>query len=275
MFAHGLAGFLATSAAAGRIDIDGPLADRLRRRLEEEATQAVRLEGELLRLAPLVAAFPVVVLKGPVLAHGAYPDPLLRPFTDLDLLIPGSRLEEFVVALAGLGYERARPEPAPGYDARVGKAVTLTHPGGVVIDLHRTLVAGVVGASIDVDAIVADHISVPVGSMDVPAPSWEAHLIECALHAVVGDGLARALSLRDVAQVALDSRLDVDAAIALASRWQVSDALADGLRASMDGLGLAPPGGLAAIASDAIDADSALPASVRSARSRLDRAPPR
>ena len=50
-----------------------------------------------------------------------YPDPLLRPFTDLDLLVPGPRLEEFVVALAGYGYERGRPEPVPGFDARVGQ----------------------------------------------------------------------------------------------------------------------------------------------------------
>ena len=270
VFHHGLAGFLAVSAAAGSIDISGPLADRLRLRLREEATQAVWLEGELMRLAPLLDGFPVVVLKGPVLAHAAYPDPLLRPFTDLDLLIPGPRLEEFVVALATFGYRRARPEPAPGFDARVGKAITLTHPGGVVIDLHRNLVSGAKAASIEVDEIVADRVTVAVGSMAVPAPSWEAHLIECALHAVIGDGLARALSLRDVAQVALDPRLDVDAAIALAARWQVSDALADGLRAATDGLGLAPPDALAAMAGEPIDPDASLPAAVRSARSRLE-----
>ena len=230
----------------------------------------MRLEGELLRLAPLLDEFPVVVLKGPVLAHGAYPDPLLRPFTDLDLLIPGPRLEEFVVALSAFGYERARPEPVPGFDARVGKAVTVIHRGDVVIDLHRTLVAGIVGASIDVDAIVADHITVAVGSMAVPAPSWEAHLIETALHAVVGDGLARALSLRDVAQVALDPRLDVEGALALAARWDVSAPLADALRASMDGLGLAPPDGLAAAAADEIGPEVGMPAAVRSARSRIE-----
>ena len=129
MFSHGLAGFLASSAVAEQIDLDGPLADRLRVRLKEEAIQAVRLEGELLRLAPLLDGFPVVVLKGAVLAHGAYPDPLLRPFTDLDLLVPGPRLEEFVVALAGYGYERSRPEPTPGLRRDVGKAVTLVASG--------------------------------------------------------------------------------------------------------------------------------------------------
>ncbi len=115
-----------------------------------------------------------------------------------------------VRALEELGYERTRPEPAPGYDARVGKALTLAHPGGVVVDLHRTLVAGNLGDSIDVDEIIADRRAVTVGPVAVPAPSWEAHLVETALHAVMGDGLARALSIRDIAQVALHPDLDID-----------------------------------------------------------------
>ena len=227
------------------VDVDARLAERLRLRLEEEAVRAVQLEGELQRLSPLLADFPVVVLKGPVLAHGLYPDPLLRPFKDLDLLVPSARFEELVVALGRYGYVRSRPEPVPGFDALVGKALVLVHPGGVVIDLHRTLVSGIVGSSIDVDAIVADRIAVPVGPLEVPAPSWEVHLVECALHAVVEDGLARALSLRDVAQLALDPRLDVDVAIRIAARWQLTDVLAEGLSGSMEGLGLVPPGELA------------------------------
>ena len=202
VFSNGLAGFLASAAVAEQIDLDGPLAERLRVRLKEEAIQAVRLEGELLRLSPLLEVFPVVVLKGAVLAHGAYPDPLLRPFTDLDLLVPGPRLEEFVVALAGTATSEAARNRHRGTTATIGKAVTLVHPGGVLIDLHRTLVSGTLESSIDVDAIVAHRIPVVAGSFTVPAPTWEAHLVECALHAVVGDGLARALSLRDVAQVA-------------------------------------------------------------------------
>ena len=141
--------------------------------------------------------------RGAVLAHGAYPDPQLRPFTDLDILVPGHRLGDAIGELVAHGYARTRPEPAPGFDARVGKAITLSHPGGVVIDLHRTLVAGILGESIDVDGLVSTRRHVSIGRVPIPGPSWEAHLVESALHAVVGDGLARALSIRDVAQVAL------------------------------------------------------------------------
>ncbi|HYZ98681.1 MAG TPA: nucleotidyltransferase family protein, partial [Acidimicrobiales bacterium] len=231
MMAHGLAGLFSASAAAGVVDIDAAMAERLQRQLDAEAMRAVQLEGELIRLAPALERLGAVVLKGAVLAHAAYPDPLLRPFTDIDLLVPGRRVAEAVEVFASYGYQRTRPEPAPGFDARVGKALTLEHPGGVVIDLHRTLTTGNLGEGIDVDGLVAARREVRVGSHTVPAPSWEAHLVECALHAVVGDGLARPMSLRDVAEVSRHPALDADAGAELAVRWQAAEAVGRGLRA--------------------------------------------
>src|SRR5690606_14112897 len=210
-----------------------------------------------------------VVLKGAVLAHGAYPDPILRPFTDLDLLVAGHRMHEAIEVFCSYGYQRSRPEPAPGFDTLVGKAVTLEHPGGVVIDLHRTLVAGNLGDGIDTDDLLATRRTVTVGSHPVPAPSWEAHLVECALHAVVGDGLARPLSLRDIAEVSLHPALDPDAAADLAVRWQVWEPVGHGLRSARDHLGLQLPASLAALADEA-DGEWAASAPVRGARSRLD-----
>ncbi|MFP5255281.1 MAG: nucleotidyltransferase family protein [Acidimicrobiia bacterium] len=271
VFAHGLAGLLAAGAAAGKTEISAEVAARLRSRLEAEAVQAVQLEGELLRLGSLLESFPMVVLKGAVLAHRAYPDPLLRPFTDLDLLVPGPRLPEAVAALEALGYARARPEPAPGYDARVGKAVAVTHPGGVIVDLHRTLAAGAPGAAVDVESVVADRRPLSVGTVTVPAPSWEAQLVAVALHAVVGDGLARALSIRDVAEVARHPLVQPAVAVELAENWQVADELALGLRAAAD-LGATLPEPLATLARRAHGARSVIgpTRAVRSARSRLD-----
>jgi Uncharacterised nucleotidyltransferase len=269
LMAQGLAGLFSASAAAGMIDIDAEIAGRLQRQLDAEAIRAVQLEGELIRLAPALEHLGAVVLKGAVLAHAAYPDPLLRPFTDLDVLVPGAGVPHAISVFATYGYQRTRPEPAPGYDTSVGKAVTLRHPGGVVIDLHRTLVAGNAGDGIDVYELLAARRHIPIGSHTVPAPSWEAHLVECALHAVVGDGLARPLSLRDIAEVAHHPSLEPVAAAELALRWQMADLVGLGLRAARDGLGLELPNALAALADDA---DVTTPASepARSARSRLD-----
>jgi hypothetical protein len=269
VIAHGLAGLFSASAAAGMVEIDADMAGRLQHQLDAEAVRAVQLEGELLRLEPVLENLGAVVLKGAVLAHAAYPDPLLRPFTDLDVLVPGHAIEHAISVLATYGYRRVRPEPVPGYDARVGKAVGLQHPGGVVIDLHRTLAAGNAGEGLDVGEILAARRPVALGPHTVPAPSWDAHLVECALHAVVGDGLARALSLRDIAQVAHHPSLDPGAAAELALRWQVGELVGLGLRAARDGLGLELPNALAALAHRA---DISVPESesARSARIRLD-----
>jgi hypothetical protein len=269
VLAQGLAGLFAASASVGTVRIDAHIAGRLQSQLDGEAVRAVQLEGELLRLAPALEHLEGVVLKGAVLAHAAYPDPLLRPFTDIDLLVPGDRIEHAISVLASYGYERARPEPAPGYDARIGKAVALRHPGGVIVDLHRTLAAGTAGEGIDVHEIIAGRRLVPLGPHTVSSPSWEAHLVECALHAVVGDGLARPLSLRDIAEVVHHPSLDAGAAAELALRWQVAELVGQGLRAARDGLGLELPDVLAALA---YRADAGVPASgpSRSAQSRLD-----
>jgi Uncharacterised nucleotidyltransferase len=269
VLSQGLAGLFSASAAAGMIDIDAGIAGRLQRQLDAEAVRAVQLEGELLRLAPVLEHLGALVLKGAVLAHAAYPDPLLRPFTDIDLLVPGDRMSHAISALATYGYRRTRPEPAPGYDARVGKAVALQHDGGVVVDLHRTLAAGNAGERIDVPEIVAARRPVPIGPHTIPAPTWEVHLVECALHATAGDGLARPLSLRDIAEVTHHPSLDPGRAAELALRWQVAELVGLGLQAARDDLGLELPNALAALAHRA---DMTVPASeaTRSARSRLE-----
>jgi hypothetical protein len=266
VIAHGLAGLYSACAAAGMVEIDVDIATRLQRQLDAEAVRAVQLEGELLRLEGALEHLGAVVLKGAVLAHAAYPDPLLRPFTDLDLLVSGDQVSHAISILATYGYQRTRPEPAPGYDGRVGKALTLQHPGGVVIDLHRTLAAGNAGEGIDVPELLAGRRQVRVGSQSVPAPSWEAHLIECALHAVVGDGLARPLSLRDIAEVAHHPSLDPAAAAEMAFRWHVAELVGLGLRAARDDLGLELSNALASLA---YRADVTAP-DARPARNRLD-----
>lgn len=267
--ANGLAGLLADAHERDLVDLDEQLIAQLRSRLDAEAYRCVQLEGELIRLEPILADLGAVVLKGAVLAHGAYPDPSLRPFTDLDLLVTGDRHQDAVRALESIGYERSRPEPIRGYDATLGKALTLVHPGGVVIDLHRTLVAGLPGASIDVEEIVENRIEVVVNDRTVPAPSWAAHLIEACVHAVIGDGFSRAIAVRDIGQVALHPGLEPECVVELAERWKLTQPVARGLRAASEGLGFDLPQPLATLAAKAHwELPDEAPA-VRTSRSRL------
>lgn len=245
--ANGLAGLFSSSAAAGMVDIDATMAARLQKQLELEATRAVQLEGELLRLAPTLASIGAAVMGGPILAHGAYPDPLFRPFAHLDLLVAGRRMPEAIAVFAHYGYHRAETASGSDLDTRVGKAFVLEHPGGVVIHLHRTLAAGSIGDEAGRPA-GGHRRDVMVGSHAVPAPSWEAHLLECTLDAVVGSGLTRPLALRDIAEVVHHPALDPVAAVELAERWQVARPVGYSLRAARDGLGLDLPPALATLA---------------------------
>lgn len=243
VFDHGLAGLLAAARRAGHVTLGAAAAARLAARLEAEALLAVRLEAELLRLGPHLERWGAVVIKGAVLAHEAYLEPGSRPFTDIDLLVPTRTWRDALDGLGSLGYERPRPDPCSRFDERVAKATVLIHPAGLAVDLHRTLVAGHLGEGIDVDGIVSERRVAHAGVVPVPAPGWDAHLVAVALHAVVGDGLRRAISLRDVAQVASHPDVDAERAIALARAWRVDATVALGLRAAQLDLGapLPPP----------------------------------
>jgi Uncharacterised nucleotidyltransferase len=273
VFAHGLAGLLAHAWDAGRVSLEGPALDRLEARLESEALQGVSLERELLRLAPFLERFGAVVLKGPALAHCAYPDPAWRPFTDLDVLVPARSIPDAVADLGRLGYRRTRPDPSPGYAVRVGKATTLTHETGLVVDLHRTLVAGVVGETIASDDVLRGRQTLWAGAVAVPSPAWSAHLVEVALHAVLGDGLGRALSIRDVAQVAAHPAIVAADVMELTRRWRAVAPVTAGLRAARDALGALLPSALEQWIAETAGAEvsaTLAPASARSAATRIE-----
>lgn len=66
-----------------------------------------------------------IVLKGAALAATLYPSIALRPFTDLDILVPRDRLTEAVTALKSLGYTDITRELLPGLNRLLGHAVAL------------------------------------------------------------------------------------------------------------------------------------------------------
>ena len=74
---------------------------------------SLMLRRQLRTITPALAGLglPTVVLKGPDFCDRLYPEPVLRPFTDIDLLAPPEAVPQVEEALAALGY---RAEAAPG-----------------------------------------------------------------------------------------------------------------------------------------------------------------
>jgi hypothetical protein len=239
---EGLAGLLLDAVEHGRVELTADEHADLVDRHEAVLVRALRHEAELVRLADVLADAGGVVIKGPGLAHGVYDRPEHRPFTDLDVLVEPVRMRSTVAALERLGYRRPWPDPTPRYLELVAKAVCLTHPAGLTVDLHRTLVPGPLAERIDTGEILARRMVVRAGRIDVPVPAWEDHLLECVLHGAVGHAFRRPLALRDVAQVLAAAPLDADRVVATAERWGAGWLLALTLVRTGEAFGtVAPP----------------------------------
>lgn len=273
VMAHGLTGLLVEAWRTGAVALGDDALDRIETRAHALATLAVRLEAELLRLAPVLDRVGGVVIKGPAIAHGAYPDPGWRPFTDLDLLVPAWAVPATIERLLSFGYDRPRPDPSRAFLVRVAKATALAHPSGLVVDLHRTLTPGNLGESIVVEDILRERIEVEAGAVTIPAPCWSAHLVAVSLHAAIGDGFDRALSLRDVAQVAAHDDVDPIRVIELAERWRVDEVVIAAMITAHRRLGVPVPAGFEPWLRAGLHSTTLLAPTTpaqRSARRRLD-----
>jgi len=102
---HGLLSVLHTSL---KREAPSSAADSLA--LEFDATGRANLKAlselEAILIAARQANVPIIPIKGPTLAFSVYPDPALRPFADLDLLIEAGDFPGAQGALTKLGYER-------------------------------------------------------------------------------------------------------------------------------------------------------------------------
>ncbi|MGH9025749.1 MAG: nucleotidyltransferase family protein [Acidimicrobiia bacterium] len=182
----------------------------------------LRLERVLLnRTADLhEAGIATRVLKGPALAHTIYPDPGLRSFRDVDLLVPGRDYDAAIAVLCADGGRLRYSEPRPGFNRRFGKGVCITTPDGFEIDLHRTLAAGPFGLALDPDSLFSTASTFSLGGRLLEGLDPEARFIHACVHARLGDTVPRLVPLRDVAQILLHTSLDRDRVQRLCVRWR-------------------------------------------------------
>lgn len=194
-------------------------------------SRAVQLDGVLAGAANRLRAAGIEyrALKGSAHAHLLYPDPTLRPYVDVDLLVPGSQFADAVSALETLSFVRAARELRPGYDRRFGKGATLRR-SDAAIDLHRTFVAGPYAFLVDYDAMFDRATAFVVGGVDVQTLCAEERLIHAAFHCVLSDAVPSLIAHRDVAQAVLTPDLDVDRVLGLASRWRATGVLVSAVR---------------------------------------------
>lgn len=218
-----LTGMLARTVLSGVLPATEEQADQLRGVETTILCNALALEAILVRVANQLDAekIPFRVLKGPAVARLDYPDPALRDFCDIDLLIRPEDLDRTVELLTYHGCSRHFPEPRPGFDRRFTKSVPVHTPDGGNIDLHRTLAPGPYGLRIDLDALW-ERPTTPfvLGGRLFEALGPDDRFLHACYHAALGDVPARLVPQRDVAQMLLFGSVDGARVRRLAAAWR-------------------------------------------------------
>jgi hypothetical protein len=180
------------------------------------------------------------VLKGSAVAHLDYADPSLRSFGDIDLLVPSGHFDVAAALLADSGHHRRFPEPRPGFDRQFGKGTSFIDRTFTEIDLHRTFVLGPYGLSLDLDELwSAPPATFSLAGRRVQALRAEHRFLNACYHAVLGNTPPRLVPLRDVAELMLAGKVDIDEVRRLAERWRAKAVVAAAVRSAWDTLALA------------------------------------
>jgi hypothetical protein len=218
-----LIGLLAAAVRDGALPVTERQQQQLARIEAMTFGRVLQLEAAARSLSLLLSRsdIPHRLLKGSAVAHSDYPEPALRTFIDVDVLVPGACFDEAVHLLAQQGCTRRFPEIRPGFDRRFGKSATLWHPDGYEIDLHRTLVIGAQGLLMDTTELFASYEGLVLGGRTVPALRRPYRIVHACYHAALGHSEPRLVPLRDVAQMLLSTEDEGwREALDIANRWR-------------------------------------------------------
>ncbi len=227
-----LSGLLAAAVTAGAWPVtDDQHADVVDAHVESMAA-ALLLERLVIDVSDALteSSIPFRVLKGTAHAHLDFPDPALRPFGDVDLLVRPEALPAVMARLEQLGLTPVSPQVRPDFAQRFGKSLVLRTSGGLELDLHRTLVPGAYGFRIPIEDLWSAERTFGVGGSTLAALGDEQRLLHAAYHSVIGGRARRLMALRDLAEMALYGRFEQARLRELAQRWGCEPVLASAVR---------------------------------------------
>lgn len=109
------------------------------------------------------AGIEAVVVKGAVLAHLIYPEPGLRPMSDLDILVKPQQARDAQQLLLELGFAGAMPPPGDLPDKHLPLATRVTAGVAVHIEVHHNLFNVYLPASMTLDDVTPTPFTLPSG----------------------------------------------------------------------------------------------------------------
>jgi membrane-associated phospholipid phosphatase len=190
--------------------------------------RVLALEQQMITIVGRLAAEGIDsrTLKGSAVAHLDYPEPGLRSFIDMDLLVRADDVDRTVATLTAAGFTRTLAEPRPGFDRRFDKGLTMITPTGFELDLHRTFVLGPWGMRVDPAGLWDEGEGYAVGGHRLDALSRPNRFMHACYHAALGDWPLRLGSLRDIAEIVARLGPDTDRVRRLAESWGVEAVVA-------------------------------------------------
>ena len=239
-----LLGPLLVAVNAGALDLPDEVVDQMAKAHELSMLWCLQLELRILEVKDWfdkAGGVEFLVVKGPAVAHLDEPDPSLRSFADLDLLIHERDMDRAIATLGEHGAARRIPQQRPGFDRRFTKGVGTCCDDGVEIDVHRTLCVGALGFRIPLDDLFADPDHFEIGGERFAAPKLEHRALHAAYHAVVGSPVPALRTLRDLAGYLTRPELPPEVLVPEARRWGGETVLADAVRATFDTLSMDAP----------------------------------
>jgi Uncharacterised nucleotidyltransferase len=227
-----LTGLTLEAIAQGELITSESQRDELSQVHQHRMVRAMQLDHEMLRVCGILQSSGIEyrLLKGCAHAYLLYPDPGMRPYVDVDVMVRGDRFADAITALATVGIERRLPELRPGFDRRFGKGATLHAPSGTEVDLHRTLAAGSYAMTIDANHFFEGEHRFTVAGQALTALTREDRFLHTCFHTSCGNQRPWHVPLRDVVNAVLDPQLDIDQALRTAEQWQAREVIARAVR---------------------------------------------
>ncbi len=171
-----------------------------------------------------------VPLKGTVAAHLLYPDPALRLYADVDLLIDPEALGATLEVLRARGGVPARAISDAGLVGATTRGVAVSMPDGTEVDLHTSIAPAGWAPRAPLARCALDDAALVLGGRPVTVLAPAPMALHAALHLLLDHGPRRLVPARD-----LIAALRRDATVAeevrrVAGDLGLADLLARGIR---------------------------------------------
>lgn len=196
---QGLVCLLGAATDLGHIVLAGDDTVRVRDAWGEVLARVVQLDALLLEVTDCLAAAGIAtrVLKGAAVAMLDEFDPAWRSYNDVDVLVPHDQLLHAVDALATLGLRPITFPVSRRWAGRYAKSITLHHPSGAQVDLHRMLATGPFGTRVRAGCLFEHGRSLTIGDRQLTALSDTHRLLHACYHAMLG-GVSGPRHRRDI-----------------------------------------------------------------------------